>query len=269
MNINSISNTVGNAIGGKYKKREMSNFKDNLDTIMKNAPKLDTYIPEEKLNGLDNSGVYNKTNDMMEAANRYLGIDREESEFDVSVSVNEEKLEEITQEYFKYPQIAGSYEDAKFRAALEASGNATRCENGILTIIDGYMIFTSFDEKKASSWNKSLDNREVYEDTCKNILKSGKSKDLEQEQFWQGVFQILDKGSEQQAAKTESTTDSKVVVKADGSRVLMITINVNGMKMTMSLEISKPTQMPNSEGDQESDTTTLNTGNLQSVDSEL
>lgn len=83
-----------------------------------------------------------------------------------------------------------------------------------------------------------MDNREVYEDTCKNILKSGKSKDLEQEQFWQGVFQILDKGSEQQAAKTESTTDSKVVVKADGSRVLMITINVNGMKMTMSLEIS-------------------------------
>lgn len=38
----------------------------------------------------------------------------------------------------------------------------------------------------------------------------------------------------------------------------MITINVNGIKMTMSLEISKP-----------SDTTTLNASDLQSVNSEL
>ncbi|RRJ62774.1 hypothetical protein EHV15_07355 [Paenibacillus oralis] len=132
MNIYRISNTVGNGIERIYKRKEMSDFKNILDTVMKNAPKLDTYIPEEKLNGLDNSGVYNKTN-----------------------------------------------------------------------------------------------------------------------------------------GATESTTDSKVVVKADGSRVLMITINVNGMNTTMSLEISKPTQMPNSEGDQELDTTTLNAGNLQSVDSEL
>lgn len=98
----------------------------------------------------------------------------------------------------------------------------------------------------------------VNEDACKNILKNGNSKELEKEQFWQGIFQILDKDSEQQATKTESTTDSKVVVKADGSRVLMITINVNGIKMTMSLEISKP-----------SDTTTLNASDLQSVNSEL
>lgn len=49
--------------------------------------------------------------------------------------------------------------------------------------------------------NSGVDNREVNEDACKNILKNGNSKELEKEQFWQGIFQILDKDSEQQATK--------------------------------------------------------------------
>ena len=57
---------------------------------------------------------------------------------------------------------------------------------------------------------------------------------------------------------TETNTDSKsndvetksdIIVKSDGSRVLVITTNVGGMETTMSLELSKPTNMLNTEND--------------------
>lgn len=41
--------------------------------------------------------------------------------------------------------------------------------------------------------------------------------------------------------KEENTTKSQIVVKADGSKVLVVTMQVAGMQTTMSLEISKPT----------------------------
>lgn len=42
-------------------------------------------------------------------------------------------------------------------------------------------------------------------------------------------------------------------MKTDGSRVLMITMNIGGMETTMSLEISKPTNMQNDNAKQEAD----------------
>lgn len=60
-------------------------------------------------------------------------------------------------------------------------------------------------------------------------------------------------GDNAEQAKTEvesskleqSQTDTDIVVKADGSRVLVITTSFGGMQTTMSLEISKPTAMQN------------------------
>ena len=43
----------------------------------------------------------------------------------------------------------------------------------------------------------------------------------------------------------QTETDSDIIVKPDGSRVLVVTTNIGGMKTTMSLEISKPTNMLN------------------------
>ena len=43
--------------------------------------------------------------------------------------------------------------------------------------------------------------------------------------------------------KTENKTD--IIVKPDGSRVLVVTMSVGGMETTMSIEISKPTNMQN------------------------
>ena len=45
--------------------------------------------------------------------------------------------------------------------------------------------------------------------------------------------------------KSNSKTSSDIIVKPDGSRVLVVTMSIGGMETTMSLEISKPTDMPN------------------------
>ena len=43
----------------------------------------------------------------------------------------------------------------------------------------------------------------------------------------------------------EKKVDTDIQVKPDGSRVLVMTRQIGGMSTTTSMEISKPTQMPN------------------------
>ncbi len=47
------------------------------------------------------------------------------------------------------------------------------------------------------------------------------------------------------AAGQKSETNSEIIVKPDGSKVLVMKISVGGMETNMSLEISKPTKAPN------------------------
>lgn len=56
-------------------------------------------------------------------------------------------------------------------------------------------------------------------------------------------------------ASKESETNSNIIVKPDGSRVLVITTSVGGMETQMSLEISKPTDLPNGSVNTESEGT--------------
>ena len=51
--------------------------------------------------------------------------------------------------------------------------------------------------------------------------------------------------------ETENKTD--IIVKPDGSRVLVVTMSVGGMETTMSIEISKPTNMQNDNLKQDDD----------------
>lgn len=57
-----------------------------------------------------------------------------------------------------------------------------------------------------------------------------------------------DKAKESENEKKEvkeSTTDTDIIVKADGSRVLVVTTSIAGMTTSRSLKISEPTKMPN------------------------
>lgn len=56
---------------------------------------------------------------------------------------------------------------------------------------------------------------------------------------------------EPDSAGRESGTRSDIIVKPDGSRVLVVTVNIGGMETTMSLEISKPTDIVNEAADRE------------------
>jgi hypothetical protein len=62
------------------------------------------------------------------------------------------------------------------------------------------------------------------------------------------------------AQNQESETNTNIIVKPDGSRVLVVTMNVGGMETTMSLEISKPTEHPNEQAVSDSETNQLDQG---------
>ncbi len=52
-------------------------------------------------------------------------------------------------------------------------------------------------------------------------------------------------------AGQKSETNSEIIVKPDGSKVLVMKISVGGMETNMSLEISKPTKAPNENSKQD------------------
>ena len=57
----------------------------------------------------------------------------------------------------------------------------------------------------------------------------------------------------EQADKQESESKTDVIVKPDGSRVLVMTMSIGGMETAMSLEISKPTEALNENSEHDTD----------------
>lgn len=58
-----------------------------------------------------------------------------------------------------------------------------------------------------------------------------------------------------QEDKQESESKTEIIVKPDGSRVLVMTMSIGGMETTMSLEISKPTEAPNENSEHDTNNT--------------
>lgn len=70
------------------------------------------------------------------------------------------------------------------------------------------------------------------------------------EKIWQEYEQLLPE--EEKAGNIEKTeTESEIIVKPDGSRVLVVTTITNGVVTSVqSMEISKPTDAPNESGEE-------------------
>lgn len=99
----------------------------------------------------------------------------------------------------------------------------------------------------------SLFDKENWMDIVKEIMQmqyhAGNLKGyLDYKQF--GDFMEHSVGT---SGEKETETKSNVVVKPDGSRVLVVTMNIGGMETTMSLEISKPTNMQNDNSKQDNE----------------
>ena len=65
---------------------------------------------------------------------------------------------------------------------------------------------------------------------------------------------VSDEESKQED-KQESESKTEIIVKPDGSRVLVMTMSIGGMETTMSLEISKPTEAPNENSEHDTNNT--------------
>lgn len=61
----------------------------------------------------------------------------------------------------------------------------------------------------------------------------------------------------------EGGTNTNIIVKPDGSRILVVTTNIGGMETTMSLEISGPTEFPNEQMADDAETNQLNESSLE------
>jgi hypothetical protein len=91
------------------------------------------------------------------------------------------------------------------------------------------------DDKK----NSSDSQRDHYIKTCTNINPYEQSGTYSKN----GKEAIADHNGIDDKNKSDTKTD--IIVKPDGSRVLVITTIIGGMESTMSLELSKPTNMLN------------------------
>lgn len=104
------------------------------------------------------------------------------------------------------------------------------------------------DEKKKSihrssfmEEGESVRRRELLEQNLK-LAEQNRKAALEGNQRTEEEQEMVE--DEKEEVET-SKTDTDIIVKPDGSRVLLVTTEVCGMQTSMSLEISKPTAMQN------------------------
>ena len=96
-----------------------------------------------------------------------------------------------------------------------------------------------------------------------NAMAEGyiEAKDIKEYSKWEKYFEergleferILSDEELEQVDKQESESKTDIIVKPDGSRVLVMTMSIGGMETTMSLEISKPTEAPNENSEHDTD----------------
>ncbi len=69
-----------------------------------------------------------------------------------------------------------------------------------------------------------------------------KDNNISKESFDEKIFDTKCEANQPNDEKIETNTE--IVVKADGSRVLIITSSIGGMETVVSLQLSEPTELP-------------------------
>lgn len=147
------------------------------------------------------------------------------------------KLMELANTYLAdYPGLISNLDEAIAYAAFEVTGIAKRTKNGFMMLGPNSL---SFHEMNNNSWSILFDEAD-YEEIKKHWdevwEKGGMGNIMEQQDFW--TEKINGRGRE---ASEEEVTNQRIVVKADGSRVLMMTIQVGDIQTSMSIELTPKT----------------------------
>ena len=189
---------------------------DELEAGLKEALGVDE-LDEKELTGFtvhtdQKTGIKYVTANGYESRGGYLVLDKEAKQ----------KLDSLAKEFLEqYPNLAKTYNEAWFYATFEVRGLLQRTSNGIMMISPNSISF--MDKDGENRWVRVFDPEN-----------------------WKQMKEEFD-----QVASQESETKTEIIVKPDGSRVLVMTMSIGGMETTMSLEISKPTEAPNENSKQD------------------
>ncbi|MCM1057808.1 MAG: hypothetical protein NC517_09390 [Firmicutes bacterium] len=161
------------------------------------------------------------------------------------------KLDELANIYLeKYPSLVKTKEMALNFAIGEIMGTKVRDETGVLSIgIGGMVYYNAQDPAKGwgilySGYDSTIYSKikEAFESGAITGNMTGDYKNWVEWLTEKDIDFELTTTEEDMERLQEEQTRSEIVVKPDGSRVLMVTMSVGGMETTMSLEISKPTE---------------------------
>ena len=169
-------------------------------------------------------------------------------------------IESLVDEFMRY-DVVRDRETAGLWAVLEVSGNLKREENGFIVLTPDGMSYTPYDGNHRDAWNIKYSPLDYG--TAREFLAKGKN--VTDVRTWLQILpgaEILEKdvkpwdklkmnetGQSFQFNEDKSETKTDIIVKPDGSRVLVMTMSVGGMETTMSLLLSKPTSVPDESSD--------------------
>lgn len=163
-----------------------------------------------------------------------------------------EKLQELADIYKeRYPNLVKSDNVAMGFAEAEAAGQVMRTENGIMAIACNGMEYMD-NTNTSRNWaiNFSMNATNMYTEIMKAINDENiAGEEIEDFSKWEKYFEekgleyekiIPDDEWKDETNEKGSETNTDIVVKPDGSRVLVVTMSIGGMETQMSMEISKP-----------------------------
>ena len=152
------------------------------------------------------------------------------------------------------------------RSELNKDGIFQEAEGGELTHEEALLAFYDFIEDRIKNgppkivtggaefsvkeWDKLIESLDRYLEEVRAELREriAKQENGRTEEPEEKVSSVSDEESlEEKVAKLfedRDSMDSEIIVKPDGSRVLLLSLNLGGMESVMSFEISKATEMP-------------------------
>ena len=185
-----------------------------------------------------------------------------------------ETLNKLIDEFQKY-SVSSQRSTAGLYALLEIGGNLKREDEGFTFLTPNGITYNGNPSK---AWEIDIPTSD-YSAARKYLAMGIEASNY---QTWLSKFntaKLLDSDAEplnhfsngrvladkesEKADRQESKTKTDIIVRPDGSRVLVMTMSIGGMETTMSLEISKPTEAPNENSKQD------NENNMRSADAEM
>lgn len=193
---------------------------------------------------------------------RYLAVQGKEAK-GMSVIITSQKdwetLEKLVDEFQQY-EVCSSRSMAGLYALLEISGNLKREKDGMTYLTPDGISYVPYDERnKNKAWHIILSDSDysaarqylaagVEASNCKAWLNQFPGArlwdtDVKPPEHTNERPLLLD--NDAPANEQDSNTHNEIIVRPDGSRVLVITMDIAGTQTAMSLQISEPTDLQN------------------------